>query len=296
MPNFAARACFSAYDARTEQMDCRAPATTMESLKSVHYRLLKGLTHIPGVRGLWLRFPAGSLGTRTWFGISRFPHYAWGAFAAAELGKRLGLPGISVIEFGVGDGQGLLALEAIAAEVSRHFQLPIAVFGFGAREGRPAPVDYRDVPYLWSAGEDKTDAQKLQPRLTSAELILGDVAETLPPFLERGDMYPVGFTAFDLNYYSSTLKAFHLFAASPNVRLPRVYAHFDNIFLPETASFNDYIGELCAIREFNEAHHDKKLCPIHLLRHMQPQAAPWHDQMYVMHDFHHPLYCRNISG
>ncbi len=77
-------------------------------------------------------------------------------------------------------------METIAADVSRHFQLPIAVFGFGAREGRPAPVDYRDVPYLWSAGEDKTDAQKLQPRLTSAKLILGDLAETLPHFLSAG--------------------------------------------------------------------------------------------------------------
>ena len=38
-----------------------------------------------------------------------------------------------------------------------------------------------------------------------------------------------------------------------------------------------------------------KLCPIHMLRHTLPHPSAWHDQMYVLHDFHHPLYCINVT-
>lgn len=263
-------------------------------MRSAHYRLLKRLTYVPGVRSLWRRFPFGSLGTRTWFGISHWPQYAWGVFAAAELANRLGLPGISVLEFGVGAGHGLLGMESVAAEVTRYFDLPITVLGVLTEHGRPAPVDYRDLPHVWTAGERKIDSKEVRQRLTSAELILGDLASAVPQLMGRGDLHPIGFAAFDLGYYSLAMQALRIFEGQSRLRLPRVYTYFNNILLPESACFNDYIGELCAIREFNEAHDDRKLCPIHLLRHMQPHPASWHDQIYVMHDFGHPLYARNI--
>ena len=45
----------------------------------------------------------------------RRPHYAWGAVQALNLAKRLSLPRISLIEFGVAGGLGLTALERIGA-------------------------------------------------------------------------------------------------------------------------------------------------------------------------------------
>jgi hypothetical protein len=48
------------------------------------------------------------------------PQYAYGVFHAADLAKRLGVSAISVIEFGVAGGLGLLALENIAASISQY--------------------------------------------------------------------------------------------------------------------------------------------------------------------------------
>ncbi len=34
-----------------------------------------------------------------------------------------------------------------------------------------------------------------------------------------------------------------------------------------------------------------KVCPIHMFSHTRPHPSPWNEQMYVLHDFQHPLYC-----
>ena len=106
---------------------------------------------------------------------------------------------------------------------------------------------------------------------------------------------PVGFIAFDLDYYSSTKDAFQVFVENPETRLPRVYSYFDDIYWPEPACHNPYIGELAAIREFNEEYEFLKLCPINMLEWMLPYQSAWQEQIYVMHDFHHPLYSVNIT-
>jgi hypothetical protein len=158
----------------------------------------------------------------------------------------------------------------------------------------PAPVDYRDLPHVWSQGFYKMDQVKLKSKLSKAELVLGDIRETIPSWLARCKL-PIGFVAFDLDYYSSTLGAFRLFeSARGSCHLPRVYCYFDDTIWPEHACHNQFAGELLAIREFNGAG-DKKICPLHLLRHMRVHPAWWNDAMYVMHDFKHPLYCSNVT-
>src|SRR5579885_3214170 len=146
--------------------------------------LLRRLNQIPGARSLWGRFPVGSLGLRVRYGIFARPHYAYGVYTAADLAKRLNIPAISVVEFGVAGGSGLVALEAIAAEVSRALGVNIAVYGFDSGEGMPAPMDYRDLPYVWEQGFYKMDAAALKAALKQATLILGDVADTVPAFLQ----------------------------------------------------------------------------------------------------------------
>src|SRR5262245_50288865 len=49
------------------------------------------------------------------------PSYTWGVLQAAHLGKALGYPAISVLEFGVAGGNGLVALETAALEVEQAF-------------------------------------------------------------------------------------------------------------------------------------------------------------------------------
>jgi hypothetical protein len=256
-------------------------------------RLLSRLTQIPGARSLWQRFPLGSVATRVRYGIFDRPHYAYGVYWASDLAKRLGLNAIQVIEFGVAGGNGLLALERIAAVVSADLGIEINVCGFDGG-GMPPPADYRDLPHVWDAGYYAMDVPKLKARLRpDTELVLGDVKRTVSSWTPKAK---IGFIAFDLDYYSSTRDAFELFERLSEDFLPRVYCYFDDIMWPEHALHNEWVGELRAIREFNEEHSAKKLCPIHLFRHTRVHPSPWNDQMYVFHDFSHPEYCTNITA
>lgn len=260
-------------------------------------KVLDLVTGIPGVRGLWNRFPIGSVDTRVRYGIFSRPHYAYGMYSAALLARNLNIRGISVIEFGVAGGRGLLALESLALTVADYVGVRIEVAGFDSGVGMPAPVDYRDLPHVWGSGFYSMDEPKLRARLEpQTALILGDVKETVPLWLSDRARPPLGFVAFDLDYYSSTVAAFRVFEEeNVNIRLPRVYCYFDDIIWPERACHNEYTGELCAIREFNEKHKYKKICPIHRLARMRVRDEIWSDQIYVLHDFRHPLYCTNVT-
>lgn len=252
------------------------------------------MAQIPGARALWERFPVGSLATRVRYGIFPRPNYAFGVFSATEQARKLGIPNVSVIEFGVAGGRGLRSLEAIAAAVSRETGIGIQVFGFDTGEGMPAPLDYRDCPHVWDQGFYRMDQDALRASLKHAKLVLGDVSETVPAFLEK-DHPPVGFVSFDLDYYSSTKSALQILKGAAPSRLPRVLCYFDDICYPEDAYHNEWIGELCAIREFNCEHSHLKVAPIHMLAQVMPYPARWHYQMYACHDFQHPLYCVNLT-
>jgi hypothetical protein len=48
-----------------------------------------------------------------------------------------------------------------------------------------------------------------------------------------------------------------------------------------------------AIREFNDEHSMRKICPMHGLKHFVPlrhRQRAWPDLMYLTHLFDHPLY------
>ena len=128
--------------------------------------LLRSVTSVPKVVSLWRRFPIGSVALRTRYGAWSRAQYAYGTFHAAQQAKLLGLDGISVIEFGVDRGDGLLALESIAREVAHYFGIRISVLGFDTGEGMPSPADYRDLPYVWGKGFYRMDEAKLRKQLS----------------------------------------------------------------------------------------------------------------------------------
>jgi hypothetical protein len=162
-----------------------------------------------------------------------------------------------------------------------------------AGQAMPDPVDYYDLPHVWGRGFYAMDQTRLIARLApSTKLTMGDVKETVR-CLDRADD-PIGFISFDLDYYSSTKNALAVFDLSGSSRRPRVYCYFDDIICPAFACHNPWTGELRAIREFNEEHTNLKLFPLHLLRWMRPRAEPWNDQIYILHDFQHPLYATNL--
>ena len=258
-------------------------------------RILRRLTSLPGARSLWCRFPVGPLKLRVHFGISSRPHYAFGIYSAADLAAKLNIPVISVIEFGVAGGRGLLAMEHIAAEVSRTLGVGIEVYGFDIGSGMPTPLDFRDLPHVWDKGFYAMDQGALEALLKQAKLIVGDVAKTVPEFARTHLTAPVGFVAFDLDYYSSTKAALQIFDGGPESHLPRVFCYFDDVIWPESACHNEYMGELCALREFNEEHARMKVTPIHMFAYTRPHPAAWNEQTYVLHDYQHPLYCVNLT-
>jgi hypothetical protein len=228
-----------------------------------------------------------------WDAIQR-PHYAYGVLEAAKQAKALGSDGITAIEFGVAGGAGLICMEEHAAAVAEEIGLRIDVVGFDLQTGLPAPKDYRDMPFVWQANNFEMDEERLRKRLQSAKLILGDVKETIETFLSIDCRFPIGFIAFDLDYYSSTLDALRIFDANHTKLLPRIFSYFDDIIGNDTMICCEYTGELLAISEFNRDHTNMKIAPINGLRHKRKVQAPWNDMMYVCHQFAHPSYNTHI--
>ena len=134
------------------------------------------------------------------------PPYLWGSLHGAYLARALGIGAVSLIEFGVAGGNGLVDLDQIGQALEVCLGVRVAVYGFDTGRGLPAPVDVRDCPNLFSGGDYPMDVERLQARLQRSELVLGDVADTVTPFL-AGRPAPVAFISFDLDLYSATTEA-----------------------------------------------------------------------------------------
>jgi len=225
-------------------------------------------------------------------GCSVRPYYTWGVLQGAHLAWAIGINRVSVVEFGVAGGNGLVALERIAERVEQTLGVGIDVYGFDTGGGLPKPLDYRDCPNLWSPGYYPMDKEKLQRRLRRAQLVLGLVEDTVSKFIESKPS-PVAFVSFDLDYYSSTMQAFKLLEAEEALLLPRVHCYFDDII---GFTYSDYNGERLAISEFNAGHPMRKISPIYGLKHFLPEAHAqswWSEMFYMAHIFDHELYNRH---
>jgi hypothetical protein len=224
------------------------------------------------------------------------PEYGHPLLESARLAHKLGHSRISTIEFGVAGGNGLLALERHAEYVQRETGVEVSVFGFDTGSGMPPPVDYRDLPYLFQPGYFRMDVAKLKATLTTAELILGPVEKTVVEFCQSRRRPPIGFIAFDLDYYSSTVAALRILDADHSRLLPRVACYFDDMVGDIDWAYNEFTGELLAIKEFNDDHTTVKIAPVNGLRHFRGRVPRlWHEQIFVAHLFQHPDYGRPTS-
>jgi hypothetical protein len=215
--------------------------------------------------------------------------YAWGALQGAALAKVLNYPRISILEFGVAGGAGLLAMEKIAGQVERLTGLQIDVYGFDSGVGMPAPIDYRDQPNMWFAGQFPMKREYLEHLLQRAKLYIGYVKDTLPAFIAANPA-AMAFASFDLDIYSSTRDALELFNTDYEFLLPRVICYFDDI---NGHTYSEYTGERLAINEFNAQHDRCKLDVIHDLSWFvdrRYQNRYFWSHLYWAHFFDHPLY------
>ena len=133
------------------------------------------------------------------------------------------------------------------------------------------------------------DVEKLRKRLTKAQLVLGQVEDTIADFIESGPD-PIAFISIDLDLYTGTAHALRLLDAEHGLLLPRVYCYFDDIMGRSCCEFN---GERLAIAEFNDSHEMRKIAPIYGLKYSLPQkyaSKMWVEKFYLAHIFDHNLY------
>jgi hypothetical protein len=261
--------------------------------------LLKHYSHLlvpPDVQARLIRkCSIGSYEFRLSIGAVKRPHYGYCVLNAAKLAARLGHKEISVIEFGVASGNGLLNLEYHVEKVEKLTGIKINIYGFDTGEGLPALLDFRDLPYHWKSGFFNMDKDLLLKKLKRSKVVFGNISSTLDTFLDEYKPAPIGAIFFDLDFYSSTMDAFKIFKGANEYFLPRMFNYFDDIIGSELELYNDFTGERLAISEFNSTHSSKKLSPAYHLTH-RSKVERWHHQVYIYHNFKHEKYNDFISG
>lgn len=180
-----------------------------------------------------------------------YPPYGYGMFNAAIQARALGLDTISAIEFGVAGGNRVLAMQNLAVEIQKETGVKFKIYGFDLGSGLPTLSDFRDQEYFWPKGSFPMDVAALRKRMNQSELVLGDVRETVATFFETRNPPPIGFVAFDLDYYSSTKPALDIFKSRQENHLPRVECYMDDVGSFEILSASQGTGVLKAIADFN---------------------------------------------
>ena len=217
-----------------------------------------------------------------WGAVER-PHYFAGILAAADQALQQSVSEISVLEFGVAGGSGLIAMQSYSEIIESQTGVKIHVFGFDTGEGLPELVgDYRDHPDQWREGDYKMDVQKLEERLKPrTKLRLGDIKDTVPQFVSEVDV-PVGFISCDVDMYSSTTDVLQVLSLPGKKSLRRVFLYFDDI---DFVFNHRFAGEFLAIDEFNASN---ALVKIDLWRGIRKgRVFPehlWFDKMFIAHD------------
>lgn len=226
-----------------------------------------------------------SVRTRCRWELSRRPAYLLGVYAAAQEALKEQVREISVLEFGVAGGEGLLALEYEAAAVEKETGVNIKVYGFDmGRLGLPSFIgDHRDHPDAWCPGDYPMDEEALRGRLTSrTTLIMGNVAETVRSFYAQYNPPVIGFVSFDLDLFSSTRDALQVFLLPESKMLWHVPLYFDDIDF----MFNHrFAGELLAIDDFNLRNEHIRIDRWYGVRTDRPfPERAFLEKMYVAHD------------
>ncbi|HPO92292.1 MAG TPA: hypothetical protein PL072_02365 [Phycisphaerales bacterium] len=263
--------------------------------KYILKRLLRCIAEPARLRKYMLMNSAAPLWKKADYDALDRPHYGYGVLQAARQAKALGIPKITVIEVGVGGGDGLKSLERIVDAVEREEGVKIDLYGFDTGTGMPPPRDPRDMGFVWAPGQFRMPVKRLKSELRRAMLVLGDVRETVPRFLYRNYPGPIGFIAIDVDYYTSTMHALKFLDATPQFLLPRVFLYLDDIIGDDLETHCEFVGELAAVSEFNRTHEQRKIGRIYGLRHKRIIPARWNDQMFVAHNFDHPLYGKYIN-
>ncbi|MDR3195106.1 MAG: hypothetical protein LBT76_07450 [Tannerella sp.] len=232
-------------------------------------------------------FLFGSYRARIAFDLILRQQHAFGLLKAADRASKSGLRAISVIEFGVASGAGLINIQRIAGRIAKITGIRFDIYGFDNVTGMPPHKDYRDHPDLYREGDYPMNYERLHGKLNpGVRIIQGNIRDRVKTFLEAlSPEAPIGFVSVDVDYYSSTVDALTVFDGDPEKYADLVYLYFDDIHKEE---HNHRCGELLAIDEFN-LRHDKRVIEPHAFLASQRvfKQASWLKHIYFLHVLDH---------
>lgn len=234
-------------------------------------------------------FIFGSFRRKVAYDLVIRPQHAFGLLNAADQAKTRGFTEITIIEFGVANGAGLMNLIAVADKVTKATGIKIHIYGFDTGEGMPEPVDYRDHPEYYNTGDFPMNKALLEEKIKGkAKIIYGSIKENIAEFKKNiPPKAPIGFVSIDVDYYSSTKDVLELFKAEATCFLPLTYVYLDDIFMPH---HNEKCGELLVVAEFNQAEPKRELSYHRFFENQRIfKNANWVKQLYYFHVLDHPF-------
>jgi hypothetical protein len=235
----------------------------------------------------WIR-KNGDFRTKERYGQIYRPNYAYGMLRAADNAKYYGYNSVSIMEFGVASGGGILNMIECASYIAQETGVIFKIFGFDTGSGLPVVDGFKDHPEIWNPGdffmENRDDLNnKIEGK---ANIIWGDIAKTVDSFMSSLDeSSPIGFISIDVDLYSSTVSALRCLNSRAEKYLPAVSMYFDDVSF---FTANPWCGELAAINEFNQDSVYRKISNDRSLPGRRPLAAQsWYSSMYVCHILDH---------
>lgn len=216
-------------------------------------------------------------------------HNAFCILNCAQNALERGLKSVTLIEFGVASGAGLMNMAHLSSKIEKITGIKFNLVGFDLGLGMPPPKDFRDHPDLYGAGDFPMDYNSLRSKIPpETKIILGPIEETVQEFIQNlPDKTPIGYVVIDVDYYCSTVAALKVFKdKNPEKYLPLVQIYFDDI---DGDRHNSYCGELLAIKNFNEDCDYRKIERYQFFKTKRVfQRAKWIDHVFQLQVLDHP--------
>src|SRR5688572_190706 len=179
------------------------------SKRGIATRIARRLSILLGREDAWL-VRNGTFREKEYYGVIKRPTYCYGMVRAADQAKYLGRDEVTVVEFGVASGAGLLNMIELGRLITKETGVKFNIVGFDAGGGLPQVKGYKDHAELWQSGDfGMVDRAGLMKRIDGqAELIIGDINDTVGQLRSRlSPERPLGFVSVDVDIYSATVAA-----------------------------------------------------------------------------------------
>jgi hypothetical protein len=236
----------------------------------------------------WLNYH-GDFRTKERNGLIGRANYTYGILRAADNAEYLGLKSVTIAEFGVASGSGLVNMIDVAEMITRETGIAFRIVGFDTGAGLPSINGYKDHPEMWNPGDFRTEDRAMLERKLGgkATMIWGNIDGTVDTFTTSlRPSSPLGFVSVDVDIYSATKSALRCLLGPPECYLPAVSMYFDDVGF---FFANRWCGELAAISEFNSGDALRKIDADRSLPGSRPDAsATWYRHMFAAHVLDHP--------